>query len=52
MNDLSLAAQLRNIEWELYVLYQSGDDVFDSAEVARLWSEVDRLDALLVLSDD
>jgi hypothetical protein len=52
MNDFGVSsalADLRNVEWELYLLYQSGDaDVFVS-DVARLWCEVDRLEAVVAL---
>lgn len=52
MNDFSVSAavaDLRNVEWELYLLYQSGDAGVLVSEVAALWAEVDRLEAVIVL---
>ena len=43
MNDLSVAARLRNVEWELYVLYQSGDAEFLPGRVDVLWAEFESL---------
>lgn len=41
----ALLRDLRNVEWELYLLYRRGEG--DSALVAELWAEVERLDALI-----
>jgi hypothetical protein len=47
MNDLFLVSQLRNVDWELYLLYQSGDAELLPNRVAVLWCELDRLEGLL-----
>jgi hypothetical protein len=49
INVSAAVADLRNVEWELYLLYQSGDAEVFVADVARLWREVDRLEAVIVL---
>ena len=40
-------AELRNVEWELYLLYRGGET--KSERIDKLWREVDRLDAILAL---
>ena len=43
----SFVTELRNVEWELYLLYTEGlADVKPQLE-AQLWAEVDRLEALI-----
>lgn len=49
MNDLSLVSRLRNVDWELFLLYRSGDAVVLPGRVDWLWAEVDRLEALIAL---
>jgi hypothetical protein len=44
---VSLATQLRNVEWELYCLYTDG--VSKPERERWLWAEVDRLEGLLML---
>lgn len=39
--------ELRNVEWELYLLYRNGE--IESERIDKLWREVDRLDAVLAL---
>lgn len=41
----SFARDLRNVEWELFLLYRSGS--WDVERVEFLWGEVERLEALL-----
>lgn len=43
MDDLNVVARLRNVEWELYVLYQSGDAEFEPERVELLWAEFEGL---------
>jgi hypothetical protein len=45
--DISLVTELRNVDWELYLLYTEGLHVFKPEREAALWAEVDRLEALL-----
>lgn len=45
----SYVTELRNVEWELYLLYTEGlADVKPQLE-AQLWADVDRLEALIEL---
>jgi len=45
----SYLTELRNVEWELYLLYTEGlADVKPQLE-AQLWADVDRLEALIEL---
>lgn len=48
MDDSSFVTQLRNVEWELFVLYREGAQVFKPELESQLWAEVDRLEGLLV----
>lgn len=43
----SYVTELRNVEWELFLLYTEGLD--HPSREARLWAEVDRLEALIEL---
>jgi hypothetical protein len=43
----SYITDLRNIDWELYLLYSEGLVMPDRE--AHLWAEVDRLEALISL---
>jgi len=45
----AIETELRNVEWELYLLYRAG--VVDVERLEFLWSEVDRLDAALALEE-
>jgi hypothetical protein len=45
--DISLVTQLRNVDWELYLLYTEGLHLFKPEREAALWAEVDRLEALM-----
>lgn len=45
--DISLQTELRNVDWELYLLYTEGLHVFKPEREAQLWAEVDRLEGLL-----
>ena len=49
MNDLSLVARIRNVDWELFLLYRSGDAERLPNRVESLWFELDRLEALVGL---
>lgn len=45
----SFVTELRNVEWELFLLYSEGlADVKPQLE-AQLWADVDRLEALIEL---
>lgn len=44
----SYLSQLRNVEWELFLMYQEDLHIFKPDLEARLWAEVDRLEGLLV----
>lgn len=46
MDNSSYVTQLRNVEWELFVMYREG--VAKPVLEERLWAEVDRLEGLLV----
>lgn len=48
MNE-SFETQIRNVDWELFLLYQSGDAERVPNRVAGLWAELDRLEALVEL---
>lgn len=48
MDDSSFVTQLRNVEWELFVLYREGLQFVKPELELRLWAEVDRLEGLLV----
>lgn len=41
----SFVTQLRNVDWELYLLYTEG--LVKPEREAFLWSEVDRLEGLI-----
>lgn len=41
----SFARDLRNVEWELFLMYRNGPVDVERAEF--LWGEVERLEALL-----
>lgn len=41
----SFVTQLRNVDWELYLLYSEG--LVKPEREAFLWAEVDRLEALI-----
>ena len=43
----SYATELRNVEWELFLLYTENLD--HPSREANLWAEVDRLEALIEL---
>lgn len=43
----SYETQLRNVEWELFLLYT--ENLKHPSREAKLWAEVDRLDALINL---
>lgn len=43
----SYVTELRNTEWELFLLYSEG--LQHPSREAKLWSEVDRLEALIEL---
>ena len=43
----SYVTELRNVEWELFLLYTEGLD--HPSREAQLWAEVDRLEALIEL---
>jgi hypothetical protein len=45
--DISLVTELRNVDWELYLLYTEGLHVYKPEREAALWAEVDRLEALI-----
>lgn len=44
----SYVTELRNVEWELFVLYREGAHEFKPELEERLWAEVDRLEGLLI----
>ena len=44
---ISFVTELRNVEWELYLLYSEGLE--HPVREARLWADVDRLEALIDL---
>lgn len=44
---ISVETQLRNADWELFLLYSEG--LVKPEREAALWAEVDRLEALLEL---
>ena len=43
----SYVTELRNVEWELFLLYSEG--LQHPSREARLWADVDRLEALIEL---
>lgn len=43
----SFVTELRNVEWELFLLYSEG--LVEPEREARLWADVDRLEALIEL---
>ena len=45
MDLISLRRELREVEWQLFLMYRSG--VWDDARELELWREVDRFDALI-----
>lgn len=45
MDLISVRRELREIEWQLFLMYRSG--VWDDARELELWREVDRFDALI-----
>ena len=45
----SYETQLRNVEWEIFLLYREGVADYKPSLEAKLWAEVDRLDALIEL---
>ena len=45
----SIETQLRNAEWELFVMYREGMADHRPQLEAKLWAEVDRLEALIEL---
>ena len=47
---VSYVTELRNVEWELYLLYSEG--LNHPSREARLWADVDRLEALIELESD
>ena len=46
---VSYVTELRNVEWELFLLYSEGLASVKPQLEAQLWSEVDRLEALIEL---
>jgi len=44
---VSFVTELRNVDWELYLLYSEG--LVKPEREAFLWAEVDRLEALIAL---
>ena len=44
---VSFVTELRNVDWELYLLYSEG--LVKPEREAFLWAEVDRLEALIEL---
>ena len=44
---VSYVTELRNVDWELYLLYSEG--LVKPEREAHLWAEVDRLEALIEL---
>jgi hypothetical protein len=44
---VSYLAELRNVEWELYLLYTEG--LNHPSRERSLWADVDRLEALIEL---
>jgi hypothetical protein len=45
--DVSLATELRNVEWEIFLIYREGLQGVRVGTLEALWREVDRLDGLL-----
>lgn len=45
--DISLVTELRNVEWEIFLIYREGLQGVRVGTLEALWSEVDRLDGLL-----
>ena len=43
----SFVTELRNVEWELFLLYTEGLAGVKPQLEAQLWAEVDRLEALI-----
>ena len=43
----SYVTELRNVEWELYLMYTEG--LNHPSREAKLWADVDRLEALIEL---
>jgi hypothetical protein len=46
MDLINLRRELREVEWQLFLMYRS--KVWDDARERELWCEVERLDALIV----
>ena len=46
----SFVTDLRNVDWELYLLYSEG--LVKPEREAFLWAEVDRLEALIAEGDE
>ena len=42
-----LVTELRNVEWEIFLIYREGLQDVRVGTLEALWSEVDRLDGLL-----
>lgn len=47
---VSYVTELRNVDWELYLLYSEG--LVKPDREAFLWAEVDRLEALIAEGDE
>ena len=45
--DISLVTELRNVEWEIFLIYREGLQGVRVGTLEALWPEVDRLDGLL-----
>lgn len=46
---VSYVTELRNVDWELYLLYSEG--LVKPERESFLWAEVDRLEGLIAASD-
>jgi hypothetical protein len=47
MENSSLMTELRNVEWEIFLIYREGLQGVRVGTLEALWREVDRLDGLL-----
>lgn len=47
MDNLSYVTELRNVEWEIFLIYREGLQDVRPGALAALWAEVDRLEGLL-----